>query len=412
MKNYQLIGEQLGHSFSKEIHEAFGEYCYDLREIACKDLEHFMLNTELDGFNVTIPYKQAVIPLLDGMSDNAKSIGAVNTIVKENEKLFGYNTDILGMEYMLNRAEIDISNKKILILGSGGTCKTAMELARQKNAKKVEVVSRSGSLNYYSIYDHTDAEIIINTTPVGMYPNNYDSLIDLSRFENLSGVVDVIYNPLMSRLLYQAKVAGINYTNGLPMLVAQAKYSRDIFMGNKIDDSIIEKVIKKIKKKLTNIVLIGMPGSGKTAVGKRLAEILEHKFYDSDDIIEERSGKPIIDVFASKGEEYFRKAEADVVSEIGVKNQIIFATGGGVVKTKTNDFAMQQNSYVVYIKRSLEELARKNRPLSKDMNSLKKIYRERESSYLSWSDFIVKNDSSIEACADKILEKFNECIES
>ncbi|MEG2002112.1 MAG: shikimate kinase [Clostridia bacterium] len=410
MKNYQLIGEKLAHSFSKEIHGAFSEYCYDLKEIAKEDLESFVKKCELDGFNVTIPYKKAIIPYLDKIDDVAKNIGAVNTVVIKDGKKFGYNTDFYGFEYLLKHCDIELENKKVLILGSGGTSQTVQAVAKHHGAKEIVVVSRSGENNYQNISRHSDADVVVNTTPVGMFPNNYDSVIDISDFKNLSGVVDVIYNPMMTKLLYDAKKRKINYSNGLPMLVAQAKYSRDLFMGNKISDDIIDEILIQQRRKLANILLIGMPGSGKTSVGEEIAKRLGRQFFDTDAMIIERNGKSIMEVFAERGEEFFRSVESETMLEIGKKNGIVIATGGGIVKTDANDFAMQQNCFVVYVDRDIDRLARNGRPLSKDVNTLAEIYRERQSKYHTWSDFVVQNDKSINDCVKKIMEKYDECI--
>ncbi|MEG1520582.1 MAG: shikimate kinase, partial [Clostridia bacterium] len=241
-------------------------------------------------------------------------------------------------------------------------------------------------------------------------PNNYDSVIDISDFKNLSGVVDVIYNPMMTKLLYDAKKRKINYSNGLPMLVAQAKYSRDLFMDNKISDDIIDDILIQQRRKLANILLIGMPGSGKTSVGEEIAKRLGRQFFDTDAMIIERNGKSIMEVFAERGEEFFRSVESETMLEIGKKNGIVIATGGGIVKTDANDFAMQQNCFVVYVDRDIDRLARNGRPLSKDVNTLAEIYRERQSKYHTWSDFVVQNDKSINDCVKKIMEKYDECI--
>ncbi len=410
MKKFQLIGEKLAHSFSKDIHSAFGDYCYDLKELDRSELEGFVKTCELDGFNVTIPYKSVIIPYLDELDAVAKEVGAVNTVVMKAGQKIGYNTDVLGFEYLLDHAKIEVAGKKIIILGSGGTSHTVEWVLKKRNASQITIVSRTGEVNYSNIGEYNDCDVIINTTPCGMYPNNYENLIDLSDFYKVESVVDVICNPIMTKLLFEAKKRKINYTNGLPMLVAQAKFARDIYMGDVADNSIIDKILIEMRSKLANIVLIGMPGSGKTSVGEEIAKMLGRPFFDMDAEIVEKEGMSIMNIFGKKGENFFRAAEHQMMVELGLKNSCVIATGGGIVKTDGNDFAMQQNSFVVYIDRDLENLAREDRPLSKDKNALVEIFKERGSKYHTWSDFVVSNNKSIDACLKKILEKYDVCI--
>ena len=410
MKNFQLIGEKLAHSFSKDIHSAFGDYCYDLKELDRSELEGFVKTCELDGFNITIPYKSVIIPYLDELDAVAKEVGAVNTVVMKAGRKIGYNTDVLGFEYLLDHAKIEVAGKKIIILGSGGTSHTVEWVLKKRNASQITIVSRTGEVNYSNIGEYNDCDVIINTTPCGMYPNNYENLIDLSDFYKVESVVDVICNPIMTKLLFEAKKRKINYTNGLPMLVAQAKFARDIYMGDVADNSIIDKILIEMRSKLANIVLIGMPGSGKTSVGEEIAKMLGRPFFDMDAEIVEKEGMSIMNIFGKKGENFFRAAEHQMMVELGLKNSCVIATGGGIVKTDGNDFAMQQNSFVVYIDRDLENLAREDRPLSKDKNALVEIFKERGSKYHTWSDFVVSNNKSIDACLKKILEKYDVCI--
>ena len=412
-KSCQLIGNKLSHSFSKDIHTSFGEYDYTVNEITLAEVKNTILNTKFDGINVTIPYKSEVIPYLDEIDPVAKAIGAINVIVVKNGKKIGYNTDVEGMIYMIKRENISLKNKKVLILGRGGTSKTANFVAQTSGAKEILFVSRQGDgmypndVNYENIYNHTDTEIIINTTPVGMYPNNYSSIIDISKFPKLVGLVDAIYNPLETQMTFEAKKKNIKCTLGISMLVAQAKYARDLFVGNVGDDDIIEKVIENLSKKVTNIILIGMPGSGKTVIGKQIAEKMNRKFFDVDEEIIKKHGKSIPEIFEKEGEEYFRKEEIQIMKDLGKERGIVISCGGGVVKKEQNDFSMKQNGYVVYIKREIENLSKKGRPLSSDMESLEKLFKERSPKYENLCNFEVENNLTIEKCVETIMEKYN-----
>ncbi|MBR1968601.1 MAG: hypothetical protein IKA11_04320 [Clostridia bacterium] len=405
MEKFGLIGKTLKHSYSKIIHGELGNYDYDLYEIAPENLKEFVLSGKLKGYNVTIPYKKDIIPYLDEVDERALKIGAVNTVVEKDGKRYGFNTDFLGMKYMLSRAGITLKDKVVMLLGSGGTSNTANAVVLSDGAKEVIKVSRTGEVNYQNCFERKDVEVIINTTPVGMFPNNYESPLSISGFPNLIGVADVIYNPNLTALTAQAKERGIKYANGLPMLVAQAKYAMELFLDKTVSDSVIEKVLSKLEKETLNIVLIGMPGSGKTTVGKALAELLGREFIDTDLEIEKRENRDIPLIFKENGEEYFRAAESAVLKEVGLMTGKVIATGGGVIKNKDNYFPLKSNGVIFWIKRDLSALPTDGRPLSKDVETLKKLFDERKDLYAFFADEIIENDTDIEKVVKEITDK-------
>ena len=405
MKKFALIGKTLKHSYSKKIHALLGDYPYDLVELEAEELKDFLFNGGYDGFNVTIPYKKEIMQYLDVIDDSAKLIGAVNTVVIKDGVSTGYNTDFDGMRYMITRAKIELSNKKVVILGSGGTSNTAVAVAKYLKAKEIIVVSRSGENNYQNIDRHFDADVVINTTPVGMYPNNYQSPIDLSNFKNVSGVVDVIYNPDITELTFNAKELGINYTNGLPMLVAQAKFAMERFFDKSVSDSVIEKTLNELWKETLNVILIGMSGSGKSTVGKEIADLLGREFIDTDQEIIKLDGRDIPTIFKESGEDYFRSLEKKVIKDVCKLNGKVIATGGGVVKYDENLYPLKSNGKTFWIKRDLNALDVSGRPLVKDIETAKKLFEERKDKYLKFSDFIVDNDGSVIQTAKGVIEQ-------
>ena len=410
---YGLIGENLSHSFSEFIHSEFNLYNYKLYNLSEDELDVILKSKKFKGLNVTIPYKKAVIKYCDVLDETVKKIGSANTLDIKNNCLKAYNTDYFGLKYTMDRSNIFLKNKKIMILGSGGTSLTARALAEDLGASEIITVSRSldEKVNYINIYDYNFVDIIINTTPVGMYPNNLCELVDISRFKNLSGVVDVIYNPLKSKLLMKSKELKIPTAGGLPMLVAQAKASAEIFSGVEIDDLIIEKIIKKLCFKISNIALIGMPGCGKTTLSKILSDKLSKKFIDIDQEIQKYFQEKISDIFKIHGEEKFREAETEIIKKCGKENNFILSTGGGAVINKENYYPLKQNSRIYWIKRDLNKLDTKNRPLSKNLNEIKKIYESRKLMYENFSDKIIFNNGNLEDAAQKILEDFYENID-
>lgn len=408
---YGCIGEKLTHSFSKEIHNLLFDYDYVIKEIPKGELHEFMTRKDFKAINVTIPYKQDVIPYLDFISDTARDIGAVNTIINRDGKLYGYNTDFGGMTALIKRQNIEINEKTVLVLGSGGTSKTAVAVANSLGACQVVRVSRTAKedcITYDDMYERFgSAQVIINTTPCGMYPNIIGEPVDIDRFERLEAVVDAIYNPLRSNLVVKAKQKGINAIGGLYMLVAQAAHAAELFIDTKVPLKKVDAVYKEIVKQKQNIVLVGMPSSGKTTIGKRLANELKMKFVDTDKEIERVSGKAIPEIFKTQGEAAFRDIESRVITEVSAKQNCIIATGGGAILRGLNVMALRGNGVIYFIDRPLEKLiTTDDRPLSSNRDDLIKRYNERYDIYCGVADKGVINDSEIETVIDAIKEDF------
>lgn len=408
---YGLIGEKLGHSFSKIIHSELTDYIYELKEVAKDELDSFMRKADFKAINVTIPYKQDVIPYLYEIDETAKAIGAVNTIVNKNGKLYGYNTDFLGLKSLIENAKITIKNKKVIILGSGGTSKTALAVAKSMGAKEVYRVSRKGGNGLITYTEaensHSDAEIIINTTPCGMYPNIGEAAVGIDKFTKLEGVVDAIYNPLNSFLVTSAKEKGIATTGGLYMLVAQAVFAAEKFTDSIIDKSEIDRIYNKIFNQKRNLVLIGMPSCGKTTIGKAIAKQLGKEFIDSDDEIVKKQGMSIPEIFEKFGEKHFRNIESEVIAELSLKQSSVIATGGGAVLNRRNVDLLKENGLVVFIDRPLEKLiTTDDRPLSSNRELLTKRYNERYDIYCTSADIIVNSDCGLEENIGRVKEVF------
>lgn len=411
-----LIGDPLGHSFSPRLHAAFGTADYELHPIPAEALPAFFRERAFEGVNVTIPHKIAVIPLLDELHPSAEECGAVNTVVNRGGKLTGYNTDIFGMSFALAHAGISLSGRHVVILGSGGTSHTARALAKREGAASVTVVSRSGEVNYSNIAEFTETEIVINTTPVGMFPHADASPVDLTVFPRLRGVFDAVFNPLRTRLIEQAENLGVPVASGLLMLTAQAKAAGILFRGGDYSEpspasevgAEILNVWHEVTAELTNIVLIGMPSSGKTTVGTLLAERLRRPLIDTDAETERRTGKTVPELFAEGGEKNFRKEERLTVSECARGTGIIIATGGGAPMFPENRAALAGNGFVVLILRDTEKLDTTGRPLSRDLDTLKAMYKVRMPVYKAFADAEAVNNDTPSACAEFILEKFYE----
>ena len=403
---YGLIGEKLSHSYSKEIHEKLGRYEYEIRPIAKTELDAFMKARDFTAINVTIPYKTAVIPYLDEISERARSIGAVNTVINKNGRLYGDNTDHAGLTKLILRAGFDMNGKKVLILGSGGTSKTAQAVCRDLGTSSVTVASTHGAPGSvtYAEAKKTRPDYLINTTPCGMYPNEGKSAISLEAFDSLNGVVDVIYNPLRTKLLLDCKSRGIPAVSGLYMLVMQAMEAASLFLGEKISDATAENVYRRIRAEKENTVLIGMPASGKTTLGKILAKKTGKPFYDTDKELEKRIGN-IAAFINACGEAAFRDQESAVIEELTAKHRgCVISTGGGAILRCRNIDMLSANGVICFIDRDISKITPDgSRPLSKDRELLKKRYDERIGIYRSSADITVKNDGDVFSDAAEIL---------
>ena len=398
-----LLGEHLKHSFSPEIHKRLAAYDYSLFEVEKENLSAFLSARRFDGLNVTIPYKKAVLPYLDNLSDVAKRLGSVNTVVKAADgSLYGDNTDYYGFLELLKYNDIQVSGKKVLILGSGGASVSVLAAIEDMGGRCV-VISRSGDNNYGNIEKHSDADVIVNTTPVGMYPENGKTPLDLKIFKRLESVVDIIYNPLKTKLLLEAESLGLKTANGLYMLVAQAARSSELFTNSKIDDKKLHAVYKDILKQKRNIVLVGMPGCGKTSLANILGQRLNMAVIDTDSIIEEKIKTTIPEYFKTHTEEQFRSIESEAIAEAGKMSGVIISTGGGCVTTLKNYEPLHQNGTIVWIKRGLNNLPKDNRPLSQKTD-MAEMFRKREPLYKSFADISVENNADIQTAAEKILE--------
>ncbi len=396
-----LLGEKLGHSYSPEIHKALGEYSYTLFEKQPDELSDFLQSGAFTGINVTIPYKSAVIPYCNELSPIATKLGAVNVIVrKQNGSLVGHNSDYFGFETLLNRSGLQVSNKKVLVLGSGGASKVAVAVSESRNANVV-VISRNGEHNYANLHLHQDAAVIVNTTPVGMYPNTGIAPLSLDAFPHLEGVLDVIYNPARTQLLIEAEKRGLVSMNGLWMLVAQAKEAAEWFLGKKIPDTKIDEIHRVLKQKMANIVLIGMPGCGKTTVGKRLADQTGKCFVDADAAFAEEFGMSPAQVIETQGEAAFRKLESQILAKLGKESGLVIATGGGCVTVPENKWLLHQNGALFWIQRNLNALATEGRPLSQNGN-LQKLYQTRVPLYEAFADYTVDNNCLPQAAVAQI----------
>ena len=416
---YGLIGEHLGHSFSKQIQTRIAEienvkdYDYQLVELNKEEFKEFMKEKDFKGINVTIPYKKDVIPYLDEMDESAKAIGAVNTIINVDGKLKGFNTDFGGFLYMVKAHNVHMEGKKVLIIGNGGACAAVKAVCEHENANDIVIVSRSanrGAISYDEMYtSHLDADIIVNTSPVGMYPNIMNAPVDVSWFHKLECVLDVVYNPILTRLCFEAQEADIKRVVGLEMLIAQAKYTFEIFENMSFDDSIIDEIKKEMLKDRCNIVLIGMPSAGKTTIGKMLEEKLGKEFIDLDDMIIVKAGKSIPEIFQESGEAGFRAIETEVAIEASKMNNKIIATGGGVIKHKVNMDFLRLNGITIFIDRDIDKLISSdpNRPLSSSKQALQQMYKERYPLYQKYAAYIAVNNANIEETVDDIVNTYH-----
>ncbi len=404
---YGCIGEHLTHSFSKEIHNALADYDYCIKELTPDELPQFMESRDFKAINVTIPYKKDVIPYLEWISPEAKAINAVNTIVNIDGKLFGYNTDFYGLKSLVARQNVSLKGKCVAILGSGGTSNTAYAVAQSMGAFVIVKASRTpadGYISYTQLYEMADRiDVIINTTPCGMYPNIGTSAVDVTRFKNLSAVFDAVYNPLVSKLVYDARQMGITATGGLYMLVSQAAYAVEKFINAPVDNNAVEKIYKDLYKSKMNIVLVGMPSCGKSTIGKALAERFNKAFVDTDEYIVTVDGRDIPQIFCEDGEIVFRQKECEAVSAIAKNTNSVVATGGGVVLNESNIDILKENGRVYFIDRPLELLITTgDRPLSSNRTDLEKRYNERYSLYKACADAVIDGLGTVDEVVGRI----------
>lgn len=406
MKPYGLLGEKLGHSFSPLIHSRFGDYEYSLFPTPREELECFLKSGSFGNLNVTMPYKKEVIPYCKELSPLAREIGSVNTIKVKDQELYGYNTDYYGFCYMLSVGNIPVKGEKCAVIGNGGVAPTVCKALRDLGAKQVTVVTRAMNTPAFieSISDHT---IVVNTSPVGMYPNNGMSPMDLTRFTALKGVADLIYNPLKTAFMLQAEELNVPCVGGLPMLVAQAKRAAEIFEDKVIDEVSIPPVTKEVHDLCETICLIGMPGSGKSTLGRLLAQALGKQFVDTDELIVEMAGKTIPQIFSEDGEDTFRALETHALSAATARSSCVIATGGGVVKRTENHPLLKQNGRIILVERKLEELSTGGRPLSSSKEAVLKLYEERQPIYEALADVVLHNDKSPEEGITELLSKLN-----
>lgn len=401
-----LLGRKLGHSYSPQIHAKLGSYDYALFEKEPEELESFLHSGAFTGLNVTIPYKKAVIPFLDALSPRAQALGAVNTIVRRPDgTLIGHNTDFFGFQTTLASSGISVSGKKALICGSGGASNTACAVLREAGAQVV-VISRSGENNYHNLSKNADAALIVNATPLGMYPNVDDSPIDdLTQFPKLEGVLDLVYNPARTALLLKAEALGLPAVNGLQMLVAQAKESAEWFTGCSIDDSVIAPIYASLRGQMENIILVGMPGCGKTTIGTLLAKALNRPFVDADVALEQTCGRPITSIIPEDGEAAFRNMESQVLHDLGKQSGQIIATGGGCVTRPENYQNLHRNGRIFWLRRDTSLLPTAGRPLSHP-GKLEEMLAVRAPLYRRFADCIVDNDQSPQHTVERILEEY------
>lgn len=398
-----LLGRKLGHSYSPQIHSMLGDYSYTLFEKEPNEIEVFLKHGDFTGINVTIPYKKDVIPFLNALSPAAQKMGAVNTIIRRKDgALFGHNTDYFGFASMVKKSGLDVSGKKVLVLGSGGASNTVVAVLTELGADAV-VISRTGENSYGNLALHMDAAAIVNATPVGMYPNTLKSPINLDLFPRLEGVLDLIYNPARTQLLLDAEKRNLVTENGLWMLVAQAKEAAEFFTGSPIADDRIETIYHVLSRQMQNLILIGMPGCGKTTTGNLLAQACGREFVDADAEIVRMAGKPIPDIFAEDGEEAFRQLETAVLAQLGKQSGLVISTGGGCVTKVRNYDLLHQNGILIWLKRDLEQLPTDGRPLSQK-NRLHEMYTLRAPLYQAFADIVVDNNGAPEQTLTSILE--------
>lgn len=400
---FGLIGRHLGHSWSPQIHAMLGDYDYQLFELEPKELGTFLNTTDRDGLNVTIPYKKDVMPYCAALSDTARRMGCVNTLVRTADGWYGDNTDYAGFRYIVERSGVDVRGRKTLVFGTGGASLAIKAALEDMGADPIISVSRSGENNYVNLSRHYDAEILVNATPLGMYPDVGTSPAPVANFPHCKGVFDAVYNPQRTALLLEAEQLGIPHANGLGMLVAQARKSAEQFVGHSIPNEIVEKIMSTLSRQMSNIVLIGMPGCGKSTVGRALATALGRPFIDADSEIEKEAGVSIPEIFADSGEPCFRAIETKVLARLGKGSGAVIATGGGCVTVQDNYPLLHQNGTVVWLRRALDRLPSEGRPLSQ-RSSMEDMYEKRKDKYAAFADITADNNGTVEQTLDEIME--------
>lgn len=398
-----LLGKRLSHSLSPQIHKLITGGEYGLFEREENEVGDFVKNSGLGGFNVTVPYKKTVVPFLDAVSDEAKRTGAVNTVVNRGGVLTGCNTDVYGFKALLEHTQTEVCGKRAVILGSGGAAAAVKTALTDLKAGEILTVSRTGELNYENVYGLKKADILINATPVGMFPHEEGCPVDLTRFENIGAAVDLIYNPLRTRFTDRAQRLGIKNADGLYMLVAQAVKACELFHAAAYPDGFIDRIYSSVLSSYKNLALIGMPGAGKSGAGKMLAEKTGRVFFDADELITEKTGKTPEQIIKNSGEAVFRRLEKEVIAQLSVKHGIVIATGGGAVTTPENLYALRKNSTVVFIDRPPGELEVSGRPLS-ERYGVERLYKERLPLYKTCADITVKSGKTPEETAETILK--------
>ena len=399
-----LLGRKLGHSYSPAIHAMLADYSYTLFEREPEEVGPFLRNGAWDGLNVTIPYKKTALAYCAELSDTARAIGSVNTLVhRPDGSIYGDNTDACGFETLVKSSGIAVQGKKALVLGSGGASVSVCHILRRLGAKSVTVISRSGADNYENLDRHADAEVLVNTTPLGTYPNNGTAAVDLRIFPRCEGVLDIVYNPARTALILQAEKLGIPCASGLTMLVAQARRSSELFTGLTIDDAEVQRIVSALSRSMQNIILIGMPGSGKSSLSKLLAERLNRPLYEADEEIVKAAGCTIPEIFAREGEEGFRRRETEVLRELGKHSGAVISTGGGCVTREENYDLLHQNGTLIWVRRDIGVLPKEGRPISQKTD-LGELYAQRRPLYERFADAVVENDGSLADTLEKILE--------
>ena len=402
-KKFGLLGRKLGHSWSPQIHSMLADYEYKLYEVEPEDLDGFLRTTDLAGMNVTIPYKKDVVPYCVSLSHAAERIGSVNTLVRTPDGWRGDNTDYAGFRHIVKSSGVDIAGRKTLVFGTGGASLSVIAALEDMGAGPIVNVSRTGENNYGNLDRHRDAQVLVNTTPLGMFPDTGRAPVSVADFPACRAVFDVIYNPQRTAFLMEAERLGIPCAGGLGMLVAQAKASAEQFAGHPIPDGKVDEIMSTLSRQMSNIVLIGMPGCGKSTVGRALSRALGRPLLDADRQIERESKMPIPVIFDHEGEAGFRKRETEVLAELGKGSGAVLATGGGCVTRPENYPLLHQNGYIVWLKRDLSKLPSDGRPLSQK-NSAQTLYEQRKDKYAAFADLVVDNDGPLDDTISQILE--------